>query len=66
MLTCGCSGEEGAQGLGQKLGQGIGVGEDPDLPGKPARIGAQVLPQPLGLGQERPWRAGAGCVPPGS
>ena len=47
-------GEKGAQRLGQELGQGIGVGEDPDLPGKPARIGAEILAQPLGLGQQGP------------
>ena len=27
----GVPGQEGAQGLGQELRQGIGVGEDPDL-----------------------------------
>ena len=40
------------QRLGQELGQGIGVGEDPDLAGEPAREGAEILPQPLGLRKE--------------
>ena len=48
----GMLGQEGAQGLGQELGQRIGVGEDADLAGEPARIGAEVLAQALGLGQQ--------------
>jgi hypothetical protein len=45
--------QERAQGLGQELGQGIGVGEHPDLAGEAARIGAEILAQPLGLAQDR-------------
>ncbi len=45
-------GEERAQRLGQKLGERIGVGQHPDLAGEPARIGAEVLAQALGLPQD--------------
>ena len=45
--------QERAQRLGQELGQRIGVGEHPDLAGEAARIGAEVLAQPLGLAQDR-------------
>ena len=44
-------GEERAQRLGQELGQRIGVREHAHLAGEPARIGAEVLAQPLGLRQ---------------
>ena len=46
-------GQERAERLGQKLGERIGVGQDPDLAGEAARIGAEVLAQPLGLAQYR-------------
>ena len=55
------AGEKRAQRLGQELGQRIGVGEDPDLAGEPARIGAEILPQALGLGQQ-----GAGMLEQGA
>ena len=49
----GVRGQERAQRLGQEFGQGIGVGEHPDLAGEAAGIGAEVLAQPLGLAQDR-------------
>ena len=44
--------EEGAERLRQELGQGVGVGEDPDLAGEPAREGGEILLQPLALRKE--------------
>ena len=49
----GMAGQEQAQRLRQELGQRIGVGEHADLAAQPARIGAEVLAQPLGLAQDR-------------
>ena len=46
------AGEESAQRLGQEFGQRIGVRENPDLAGKPAREGAEVLAQALRLGED--------------
>ena len=37
--------------LGQKLGERVGVGEHAHLAGHPARIGAEIFAQPLGLRQ---------------
>jgi hypothetical protein len=42
-----------AQRLRQELGQRIGVGQHLHLAGEPARVGAQILAQPLGLAQDR-------------
>ena len=52
-LTCGCAGEEGAQRLGQEFEQRVGVRQHPDLAGAPARIGGELVAQPLDLGQDR-------------
>ena len=46
-------GQERAQRFRQELGQRVGVGEDPDLAGEAAAIGAEILVQPLGLPQDR-------------
>ena len=47
----GWAAEKRAQRLGQKFGERVGVGQHPDLACKPARIGAEILAQPLGLAQ---------------
>ena len=52
-LTLRMGGQEGAQRLGQEFGQRVGVGQHPHLAGEPARIGAEVLAQPLGLPENR-------------
>ena len=57
--------EEGTERLGQELGQGVGVREDPDLPGEPAGEGGEILLQALALSEEGPG-AGRGCGRPGS
>ena len=44
-------GKERAQRLGQEFGQRIGVREHAHLTGEPARVGAEILAQPLGLRQ---------------
>ena len=46
-------GEEGAQRLGKKFGQRIGIREHAHLAGESARIGAEILAQPFGLRQNR-------------
>ena len=56
----GMGGQERAQRLGQEFGQGVGVGQHPDLAGEPAGIGAEVLAQPFGLLQH-----GAGVLQQG-
>jgi hypothetical protein len=53
--------QEGAQRLGQELGQRIGVGQNANLAREPARIATQVLAQALGLGQH-----GAGVLEQGA
>ena len=45
-------GQKGAQGLGQELGERVGVGQELDLAGEPARIAAEVLAQALRLRQD--------------
>ena len=49
----GMRGQERAQGLGQELGERIGVRQDADLAGEPARIGPEVFAHPFGLRQDR-------------
>ncbi len=44
--------QERTQRLGEKLGQSIGVGEYTDLAGQPARKGAEILLEPLGLSHD--------------
>ena len=46
-------GEERAQRLGQEFEQRVGVRQHPDLAGAPARIGGELVAQPLDLGQDR-------------
>jgi len=60
----GMGGEERAQRLGKKLGERIGVGQNPDLPGETAGIGAQILAQPLCLAQDHACmrKKGATCL----
>src|SRR5262249_23258151 len=41
--------QERTEGLGQKLGQRIGVGKDPHLAGKAARIGREIFLEALSL-----------------
>ena len=57
------SGQKGAQGLRQELGQRIGVGQNADLAAQAAAISGEIFVQPLGLTQD-----GAGMLqqgPPG-
>ena len=44
--------QERAQRLRQEFGERVGVGQHPHLAGEPARIGREVLLQPLGLRQD--------------
>ncbi len=62
----GMGGQERAQRLRQELGQRVGVGEHPDLAGEPARIGAEVLAQALGLAQDRARVLQQACGRPAS